>query len=901
MRDLMRGRCYKNEPCRQFCLDASEMNESSELTPSVDEIDKPGSALVITDLKISVPKTLEETSCAPIALKSRPDAFLMRTDLSLTIAADTPIRLPELLDTFCTQRHSVPRHSSISGRTNIGSCTHDGDDEDHNDDNNGDDDLWRQEISLLLAAVARASEVNERATSLLASNVNSNIASSKRIVVCDRNCWPILTLFDVYRSGLSNVPRSFVATPWTGVYSASFDVGTSSGVGVRCSCDSADRRNHGKILMSQSDMDSYCKKLGSVYYVPINDTSYAAIPREARGVPHATVPGLHSYLQDYVEGLETVRSLFGIKDVPTVDSLQCMPFGPFTERLSPYVADYADTTLSNRFRNPHDMAMAYEGLAFSCDATVPDVSILREPLIVRASVTSAHDNIFATAHAHVQAAFGAACALARLSRNCVLRACNDFFDNHALDACIDELFKLLNAYHSCDNDASDASSTSSPCSAIILDGRASRDAAIACVLLNCIYPATTDVGDPVVLKAYASAPSAMTMMMMTSTTKTTRNAATEQADKQQSQTQQQKQKTHNSLSDFVTIEKLFRDIDPRASVQAKDYWSRFCRPVNGAWKRLRPLLALAATYQGSFDNSVDRLNAYSDAIDNMIRGAWCVHSPDGVVVDPTSPMKGVDSPEKVNRTHVEPCFFCRVKKHNVYEKTQDTVTKARGSIVGLTPTGLQQIMALLTASLRFKDIKVQYYRNEGQLSVRPSSAADILTVNEQPRSEKAISCVGVEGDWQAFGTRQEKLLTCKLQRHASSQNLKVMQPLFLNIQRPLPQSIRERGDKDSISYIESRKVDLATAGVSLKQQLEAETLFNRISLKSIGQSMKASSSASSPSSQSVAATNKYTAADPLGRGVGVSQLPKTVFQPLGKQKQCNFANVKPTSKRRYGC
>lgn len=97
-------------------------------------------------------------------------------------------------------------------------------------------------MALAFAGAARASELNDRITSITAGHVNSSIASAKRVLVGDRNQWPFLTLFQVFRVGQSNVPRSFETTPWSGVCGAGFDIGTSGGIGIRCSADTADKR-----------------------------------------------------------------------------------------------------------------------------------------------------------------------------------------------------------------------------------------------------------------------------------------------------------------------------------------------------------------------------------------------------------------------------------------------------------------------------------------------------------------------------------------------------------------------------------------------------------------------------------------------------------------------------------
>lgn len=48
--------------------------------------------------------------------------------------------------------------------------------------------------------------------------------------------------WQVYRAGTANVPRSYETTPWSGVYGAPFDIGTSAGIGIGASSLTADKR-----------------------------------------------------------------------------------------------------------------------------------------------------------------------------------------------------------------------------------------------------------------------------------------------------------------------------------------------------------------------------------------------------------------------------------------------------------------------------------------------------------------------------------------------------------------------------------------------------------------------------------------------------------------------------------
>lgn len=91
--------------------------------------------------------------------------------------------------------------------------------------------------------------------------------------------------------------------------------------------------------MAQAQVDEWCAEAAKNHYVQVSDSHYAAVPREARGVPHQTIPGLHAYLDDYADGLEHARSLIGAEDRRTVDSLQCLALSPFAERQAPHCSE----------------------------------------------------------------------------------------------------------------------------------------------------------------------------------------------------------------------------------------------------------------------------------------------------------------------------------------------------------------------------------------------------------------------------------------------------------------------------------------------------------------------------------------------------------------------------------
>ena len=95
---------------------------------------------------------------------------------------------------------------------------------------------------MTFAAAARASEINDVTTAVTAGYLRTSIASSKRVLVNDMNVRMMLTIWQVHRAGISNVPRSFETTPWSGTYQGGFDIGTSGGIGLGASSLTADKR-----------------------------------------------------------------------------------------------------------------------------------------------------------------------------------------------------------------------------------------------------------------------------------------------------------------------------------------------------------------------------------------------------------------------------------------------------------------------------------------------------------------------------------------------------------------------------------------------------------------------------------------------------------------------------------
>jgi hypothetical protein len=802
IRILMKGRSHRGDPCRVLCGVATpvEIGEAS-----VEQYDLPQALLPIVDCSVEFLEDPRGPEGA--ALPNRRDAMLRKVAITLTVCGDAPVRATDLIDAYIHDNvHRPFEGMDAQGVFEVMALTH--------------------------AAAARASEVNDLACSVCAGHVNTSIASAKRILVGDLNMRLNLTLYNVWRVGTANVPRTYETTPWSGTYGSGFDIGTSGGIGIRASSVTADkryvlgfcvgrarparpgagpgrfqpqcgwnrfarhktrafpvrvrvRRNHGKVLMSQEQVDDWCSDLSKTHYVQIDNRRYAAIPRECRGVPHQTVPGLHAYLDDYETALERSRTLLGVQEHATVDSLQCLSFGPYAERLAPYVNEQADPTTCKNFRNADDKTHA-DGRAFQADATCPDLSIFREPLVPSVAITAPQDNIFAQAQPFLTTVFGAIAAIARHARTAYRLGTND--DTPSPRAEVAFLHRQLSSFHSGES----------------MDAVNHFLSASVMVLLNVIFPASHAMAGHVVRDAYAQAPALCAAAIRAKDDKG----------------------FHEHGRKGPTLPELFANDAPEALAEAQAFWAPFARVSahTNAWTRgVEPILVALLEADGTYDNGLETLDGLWHANDALFRAAtWYVASPDGQHAPAhPSPLAGVRSWTQVRADHMEPVFVGYV--HPVTGKHVD----ARSSLVGCMPMGLNQLLHLLMGAANDPAIIVQYVHNFGGLIYRPSAAPDIMTSKNRERSSKAISVVNVEGDDAAFGTRQEKLIMCRLQRCAWAANLNLVKPLCTRIAPPMPDARRARGDRAAVDFIKQQKRDLDAVGVHTKQETEAAALFHQ--------------------------------------------------------------------------
>jgi hypothetical protein len=546
------------------------------------------------------------------------------------------------------------------------------------------------------------------------------------------------------------------------------------------------RRNHGKLLMWGSQVDQWCRRIArEKHMVQISSTECAPIPLAVRGVMHGTVPRLNKYLDRYADALDRHGEW---NDIPnrkqTVVSLQALPIGPYSERLPTHVAENADPTASARFRNPDD-AVDCAGLAFQTDATCSETSILREPLFARPAVTCPADNPFANVQSYATTFFGAAAAIAYEAR-CALLLRTARTGEQPTPRAAQQLAKaILNRLHD----------PSMPPPESPFDYRIGI---AICNLLHFVYPWKRGVAEPIVRWSYAHAAAAV-------------------------------RKTPEL--NLVALERKRAAKNPKADPNdlevALAWWSCFARERHSAWDALAPLLERILEANGSFDNTLADIDAMAADLETAVRGVWCVESPDGVQAPPPGTMlEGALTPAYVQPRHLNPVFVGST------DQATGVRTEQRASAIGTMPMAFQQALALLTAADVLDGTVVQVYVNEGALAYRASAAADVLTINGKERSAKAISCVGVEGDEAAFGTRADRLESGANQREAWRLNLDLVFDLMTTVSPPkgwrnYKHDYLARGDRASFDYIKTRKVEADRARVATKQEIEASAIFRK--------------------------------------------------------------------------
>jgi hypothetical protein len=553
VRVLHKGKVHRGDPCRAFF--GMELSQGEVSDSEMSFADKPGSLLTLVDLKIQP----DEQSAPPERIPRRLDAVLLSAPVSMTLAGDSAMRVAECVRLLV--KHAQPA----------------------------------QARAVLLASCTTASHLGELTNLAGAGRLNTAAASAKRVLVAD-NCKRLwLTPYQVFRVGHRGVPASFPNSAWRGAYPVGLEIGSAGGLGRNAAAETADRRQHGKFLVSQDVADEYSIFLAEKTIKQVDAKHYDCVPIQCRGIVHHAIPGLHSFLDDMVDGLESIREIAGIT-AATVDSLQCLPFGPYSDNLAPRIQKDLDPTVA--FSNPYD-EIDLDGRAFLVDGTLEDASIFCEPLVPRLQILDASDNPFASIHDHLDSFFNAVSTIA--------------LSLAARDKDAGWLYHCLDVFHGHD--------------ALEIDDFESMLALDTMVLMSgAIYPVVFDIGETIVLPAYAKGLAWVAKQQ---------NAG---------------QRDLNAILNAGVVSN-------EEHSEAMAYFDRFRRANNSAWPAFAELVDELIILDGRFDSTLESISRLKRLVDGALRNAWRAASGDGVSPPPSGhPLQQADRPSEVTAKMLAPIF-----------------------------------------------------------------------------------------------------------------------------------------------------------------------------------------------------------------------------------------------------
>ena len=691
--------------------------------------------------------------------------------------------------------------------------------------------------ALLYVAASQASLIGDLAMSMSAVSANTSIANAQRIQCADLTTLPLLTPFDAYVGGLTNLERSFAGTAYSGAYGPRVDTGiTPPGIAGRNAI--ADRRAHGAFTLSENTKELMAQKFAEAHYASdLWSRTFAPRPIETRGIPWGYVPGVHKCMSAYHEVCQEVAGkTFGDSKLKTSKDMSkyvwgvfVLPFSADTQVLRPDVND--DQQTSRFCFRRSDESPAATGRSYLSDATNEDEAKVREPLFRRPAQVGIGDNAFATSYEYADSLNNALHTLALIA----IEVCRDKEGvrvpgrSKAPEDTVATLKAHLDAFHDAEAPeivhakASGANEKDVPSYLWAID---------ACVLLcGAVYPATHNVGEPVVPDVYAKLAPILARRV---------DAARVSDEKCDRLDALQLLKYNDDMynigarpwcNDVVADLSPWCDMDGcdcraytaadaagKAKIKAKaeesskaangafnDAKQRICAWWRAHFRRtdarkcpwqtaIAPNLVRILTTMGRHDLSRDDRKAARKAFNHIVTDACTDESDDHVVPgekwggarafysdDGTqapahpNPLCDTASSKDVRRWHVDPVFFLQGDSMQI---------EPRGCLVGLKPFQLRQLLSLMVGAHVAGVREVQVVRNEGNLLLRESAHPLVLKSDGSKRSKKAISAVQTEADGPAFGRRFPKEYGAGLQQRAWDANAAYMLPLCLELEMP---------------------------------------------------------------------------------------------------------------------
>ena len=587
--------------------------------------------------------------------------------------------------------------------------------------------------ALLWAALSQASLIGNLGNVLTSSGINTSISCSRRLTVADNTRWLGLSPFDCFVGGLVNVEPSFVGSPYAGAYGPVFDSGLSppgkDGANLK-----HDGRQHGSFSLSQDLSDQLAGFFATKLFAMRDDGGmYAPTPVATRGIPHMMVAGVHSALDGYVDALERLRALTGRADAKTVEGLFVLPYSGVTQSLAPVAEEFADAAQTCGVRSDH----VKRGHAYQPTATAEEDALLREPLFRRPSVASVYDNPFCTAYDYAETFYNLASGLVLLAR--LVHASKVGCRMSASQA----LFEAMQQW------VEDPQPTTCASAAYAAD---------AFLMVACMFPASHEIGKPMIPEFLAVGIPALHRAMRVPRDDSDAGDA-------------------EALPSTAGLN-LRSLVDDELYAAGRAFFAKFRR----AWSDLLMLLTTLKDFDGRHDLSPDERERLRYHFERAVQAAFYFQVDEDTGKIPFgNAAYGATKPQEIRRMHLDP----------VIVGVEEECVEARGGVMGMKPHALRQV-ALLALGAHIENVTVQVARNEGGMAIRVSSAPDVLDALGKPRTNKATSPIQMESDYRLFGTREEKLRTCKLQRLAWDRNALLLAPVFAEVSFPRPAAYRRR-------------------------------------------------------------------------------------------------------------
>ena len=347
--------------------------------------------------------------------------------------------------------------------------------------------------SLLYVGASQASFINCLASSLGSGTMNSMINSSKRPTIADNSTLLFCSVFDCYVGGLTNLRQSFPGSCYAGAYASKIDLGISS-VGLLAKNVTSDGRQHGSQLLSQAVCDKMLEQVADNFFVNDGSTAYVR-PVETRGIPHGLTPGVHSALDTFVSATTHIERIIGAEDKKCKFTILCLPCSRWTQSLCPF-SDTLDQTHQLDVSRTSDQRSKSIGKAYLADSTDERLAIAVGPHVPPPSQTNSGSNFLANAYDNVSVVFECAALISLIAQE-HKQIRKPKSSRSALDLLRDEisLWTMATMHHHHYQNPAKVERTAA--SHIFC--------ASALALINCMYPTSWSVGDPILLCGIAKA------------------------------------------------------------------------------------------------------------------------------------------------------------------------------------------------------------------------------------------------------------------------------------------------------------------------------------------------------------------------------------------------------------